>query len=405
MNKFSEVTQRLNDLLEVFKNNTKEGGEFMDSRFFAKLVNKNHKNVVRDIEITIENVEKQLQANLGSTPVLSSDSLLGGPFRSEPGNENISDVRSHSVVGGYRSEPGNENISDVRSHFGTSYYMDQNFQRRTIYHLDEVAYLTMLSRYDDVTTYCLAYFYVEAKKLERYPLRQLAKLPYEYVIEALELIESKHVHENEIRMMEYQIEEGHRTAQDYEKIDYSDGIFYDGWSTQVINLQDKWCKNEINRFIEFMTKKRSPFKPLKSTYATSMHVKHICDVLGMPKEHKIVRRDINNIISNINNSGTGITVDNEDFADVGRYRNSQNKLLPMYYLSEVGFLTLMGHYFDAISYKLSELFVSKIYAYFPEVTALDWIPDNIIKDLLDILKPERGNKENLLNDYITRLEI
>ena len=384
MNKFSEVTQRLNDLLEVFKNNTKEGGEFMDSRFFAKLVNRDHFNVVRDIETTIENVEKQLQADLGSTPILTDDTLLRGPLKSDL-------VR--------------ENISDVRSHFGTSYYMDQKFERRTIYHLDEVAYLTMLSRYDDVTTYCLAYFYVEAKKLERYPLRQLAKLPYEYVIEALELIESKHVHENEIRMMEYQIEEGHRTAQDYEKIDYSDGIFYDGWSTQVINLQDKWCKNEINRFIEFMTKKRSPFKPLKSTYATSMHVKHICDVLGMPKEHKNIRRDIATIISNINNSGTGITVDNEDFADVGRYRNSQNKLLPMYYLSEVGFLTLMGHYFDAISYKLSEFFVSKIYAYFPEVTALDWIPDNIIKDLLDILKPERENKENLLNDYITRLEI
>ena len=384
MNKFSEVTQRLNDLLEVFKNNTKEGGEFMDSRFFAKLVNSDHFNVVRDIETTIENVEKQLQADLGSTPILTDDTLLRGPLKSDL-------VR--------------ENISDVRSHFGTSYYMDQKFERRTIYHLDEVAYLTMLSRYDDVTTYCLAYFYVEAKKLERYPLRQLAKLPYEYVIEALELIESKHVHENEIRMMEYQIEEGHRTAQDYEKIDYSDGIFYDGWSTQVINLQDKWCKNEINRFIEFMTKKRSPFKPLKSTYATSMHVKHICDVLGMPKEHKNIRRDIATIISNINNSGTGITVDNEDFADVGRYRNSQNKLLPMYYLSEVGFLTLMGHYFDAISYKLSEFFVSKIYAYFPEVTALDWIPDNIIKDLLDILKPERENKENLLNDYITRLEI
>lgn len=384
MNKFSEVTQRLNDLLEVFKNNTKEGGEFMDSRFFAKLVNKDHHHVVRDIETTIENVEKQLQANLGSTPLLTDDTLLRGPFRS-------------GLV--------RENVSDVRSHFGTSYYMDQKFERRTIYHLDEVAYLTMLSRYDDVTTYCLAYFYVEAKKLERYPLRQLAKLPYEYVIEALELIESKHVHENEIRMMEYQIEEGHRTAQDYEKIDYSDVVFYDGWSDQVINLQNKWCTNEINRFIEFMTKKQSPFKPLKSTYATSMHVKHICDVLGMPKDHFNIRRDIATIISNINNSGTGITVDNEDFADVGRYRNSQNKLLPLYYLSEVGFLTLMGHYFDAISYKLSEFFVSKTYAYIPEVTALDWIPDKIIKDLISILKPTRENKENLLNDYITRLEI
>ena len=384
MNKFSEVTQRLNDLLEVFKNNTKEGGEFMDSRFFAKLVNKNHKNVVRDIEITIENVERQLQANLGSTPILTDDTLLRGPSRSEL-------VR--------------ENVSDVRSHFGMSYYVDQKYERRPIYHLDEVAYLTMLSRYDDVTTYCLAYLYVEAKKLERYPLRQLAKLPYEYVIEALELVESKHVHENEIRMMEYQIEEGHRTAQDYEKIDYSDGVFYDGWSDQVINLQNKWCMNNINIFIEFMTKKQSPFKPLKSAYATSMHVKHICDVLGMPKEHYHVRRDIDNIISNINNSGTGITVDNEDFTDVGRYRNSQNKLLPMYYLSEVGFLTLMGHYFDAISYKLSEFFVNKSYAYIPEVTALDWIPDNIINDLIDILKPARENKENLLNDYITRLEI
>ena len=82
MNKFSEVTQRLTDLLEVFKNNIKEGGEFMDSRFFAKLVNKDHYHVVRDIETTIENVEKQLQADLGSTPILTNDTLLVGPYRS-----------------------------------------------------------------------------------------------------------------------------------------------------------------------------------------------------------------------------------------------------------------------------------------------------------------------------------
>lgn len=72
------------------------------------------------------------------------------------------------------------------------------------------------------------------------------------------------------------------------------------------------------------------------------------------KEHFHVIRDIKVIEDNIRMNG--IEPDYGCFCP-STYMSQQNKVLPMYELNEVGFITLIGHYYDYTVYQLAEYYV------------------------------------------------
>ena len=111
-------------------------GVFCTSLTLAKVTGKAHKEVLRDIESVIEKIK-------------SRGVYIKGESKFAPINDNQRFVISKYMY--------------PKDRFIDTTYTDNLNRSKKMYYLDEVAYLTMMGKYNDTITYLLALFYVKTK--------------------------------------------------------------------------------------------------------------------------------------------------------------------------------------------------------------------------------------------------
>ena len=299
-------------------NNVYPKGVFCTSLTLAKITGKNHYDVIKDIDSVKENI-KDFGIKLGESKFVSA-------------NENV----DYKKLGGSKISVINENQRFViskavypRERFKEATYIDSLNRQKKMYYLDEVAYLTMMGKYNDTITYLLALFYVKTRRKIRSVYERLMYTSPKAIMLAKDIVSYKQTNPIVNTNVQQEINTKIELLNNFNK-----------YVREIDVIRSHYNDN----FLEDPNFSRNP-----NIYSTSIEVSKM---LG--KEHKHVMRDIRVIEDHIRLNGV-----EQEFGcfNPSTYISLQNKVLPMYELNEVGFITLMGHYFDYIVYQLAEYYV------------------------------------------------
>lgn len=308
---------------------------FCTSQELAYMLGKHHHHVLRDIEeisialhrkgldnfkvIQVEGIGDALR--FGFVPENQGETLL---------STKISELQHSKLMSGNVST-----ITQLKPNFrlAVGYYVDTKGESRPIYYLDEVIYLCMLNRYNDTLRYYMAMYYVTIKDSRPFTVSELVqKSRYEPYY--------------------------HYMARAYHDI-YENPDSFNGNSTESVL---EYYTNQFNLHEDReMEKVYGLFGlaypgPEKDTevfkYTNSRQVSDITQ-----KRHDNILRDISVLIGNLSSGGVTNDVIAKDFYQ-DYYLDVYKRQTPMYTLSKIGLLTLLGKYYIEINYTLAEFYVT-----------------------------------------------
>ena len=178
--------EQIKQMVELHTNNVGGNGNvFCTSLELAELTGKEHYNVLKDIEymwykvkglLTFASVSNNQQNGVNQSSFASVRNNQG--FEGDP--LTFYGVRNNQ----YQIGPVSNNsyyvpiqeINDKNFRVLQGRYMDEKGEQRKVYYLDEVMYLTMMSKYSDVIRYYMALFYVETVDHIPYTLEDVQKI-------------------------------------------------------------------------------------------------------------------------------------------------------------------------------------------------------------------------------------
>lgn len=223
-----------------------------------------------------------------------------------------------------------KNFKVVRSNYITD-------QRKTMlmYALDEVMYLCMMNRYDDVIRYYMSKYYVERTK-------ELAKDPNNLALLSMDQLEdAKDIIKNSKKPKKKGAIE----------IGTMDGYFgTESWLKTNWNI---YRMEEMERILKTFNVRSEKMNSLifEESYSNSLIV---AETTG--KLNKNVIRDVKSIIENLSKKGVSNEEILEHFKE-SSYTDASGKSNPMISLDKVGFITLLGRYRTEVNYLLAEFYV------------------------------------------------
>ena len=351
---------------------------FCTSLDLARITGKDHKNVLRDIDDTykklvelekngvisgftpkyiteddkmFEDVERvykddenrQNSSGTGLTFEPTSKKQGDTPLRFEPTSEN--QEGTGLTFGGTLENKGEipekvitqdyfpkllKNFRVVRSQYITS----QN-KTAPMFVLDEVFYLCMMNRYDDVIRYYMAKYYVEHTK-------EISKKPDNLALLSLDQLEdAKTIIKNSKKPKKKGAVE----------IGTMDGYFgTESWLKTNWNI---YRMEEMEKILKIFNVRSEKMNSLifEESYSNSLIVAETTDKLN-----KNVIRDVKSIIENLSKKGVSNEEILEHFKE-SSYTDSSGKSNPMISLDKVGFITLLGRYRTEVNYLLAEFYV------------------------------------------------
>lgn len=310
-NEFTKTYERINELVEKclkdHKDNKYPEGVFCDTRYIAEITGKRHDHVLRDVEVTVENLR------LHNKPVELA--------KFEP-HTKISLSNSGEVA--KFGESGKEilrfsNIFYVKE----GIYHNEQGKPQRMYHLNAMAYLVMMGRYNDTITFCLATFFYNVMRVLQITIDKLLKMDINLIDEAGEIVDMR--------------DSG---------IPYNNNVYLRRVTEFSKNVYDK-NPDEMD-YIEYITG-----SPREKTnlwcYATTLDVWRITG----KTEHNKVTRDVKNIMSKLKVDG----FEPDDHFKPSHRKLENGRSVDIYELDEIAFLTLMGHYYDHILYDLSKFYI------------------------------------------------
>lgn len=315
-NEFTKTYERINELVEKCLKDHKDHkypeGVFCDTRYIAEITGKMHKNVLRDVETTIENLR------LHNKPI---EVAKFEPIFENPLNDEFVD-RNKEVA---KFEPSGKEILRFSNIFFVKegIYHNEQGKPQKMYYLNAMAYLVMMGRYNDTITFCLATFFYNVMRVLQITIDKLLKMDIDIIDEAGEIVDMR--------------DSG---------IPYNNNLYLQRVTEFCKNVYDK-NPDEMD-YIEYITG-----SPREKTnlwcYATTSDVWRITG----KTEHNKVTRDVKNIMLKLKSDG---------FEPDDHFKPSQRKLengrsVDIYELDEIAFLTLMGHYYDHILYDLSKFYM------------------------------------------------
>lgn len=330
------IQQKIEEILNQHKINTRGNTNvFCTSQELAYMLDKHHHHVLRDIEeISIALHRKGLD-NFKITQVEGiGDAYRFGFVPENQGEASLSakilELQQNDLMNNMTT-----NITQLQPNFrlAMGHYTDSKGERRPIYYLDEVMYLCMLNRYNDALRYYMAMYYVKVKDTQPFTVSELVqKSRYEPYY--------------------------HYMARAYHDI-YENPDSFNGNSTESVL---EYYTNQFNLHEDReMEKVYGLFGlaypgPEKDTevfkYTNSRQVADITQ-----KQHFIVMRDIRTLIGNLSSGGVTNDMIAKDFYQ-DYYLDVYKRQTPMYTLSKVGLLTLLGKYYIEINYTLAEFYVT-----------------------------------------------
>ena len=223
-----------------------------------------------------------------------------------------------------------KNFRVVRSNYITD-------QRKTMlmYALDEVMYLCMMNRYDDVIRYYMSKYYVErTKELAKDP-DNLALLSMDQLEDAKDIIKASKKPKKKGAI----------------EIGTMDGYFgTESWLKTNWNI---YRMEEMERILKTFNVRSEKMNSLifEESYSNSLIV---AETTG--KLNKNVIRDVKSIIENLSKKGVSNEEILEHFKE-SSYTDASGKSNPMISLDKIGFITLLGRYRTEVNYLLAEFYV------------------------------------------------
>lgn len=330
------IQDKIKTILDQHNINSKGNSNvFCTSQELAFMLGKRHDNILRDIEeISIALHRK----GLDNFKVIQVEGL-GDVRRFEFVAENQGEMSLSTKISELQhANLMSDNISIISQlnpnfRLAVGYYTDAKGENRPIYYLDEVMYLCMLNRYNDTLRYYMAMYYVTVKDGKPFTVSELVqKSRYEPYY--------------------------HYMARAYHDI-YENPNSFNGMSTESVL---EYYTNQFNLHEDReMEKVYGLFGlaypgPEKDTevfkYTNSRQVSDITQ-----KRHNDVLRDIRTLIGNLSSSGITNDLIRKDFVE-DYYLDVYKRQTPMYTLSKVGLLTLLGKYYIEINYTLAEFYVT-----------------------------------------------
>ena len=310
-NEFTKTYERINELVEKcladHKDHKYPEGVFCDTRYIAEITGKRHDHVLRDVEVTIENLRlhnKPVEvAKFGEhTKISLRDNVEVAKFE-----EHRKEILRFS------------NIFYIKEF----YYYDDRGNKQRAYYMNAMAYLVMMGRYNDTVTFCLATFFYNVMRVLQITIDKLLKMDINLIDEAGEIVDMR--------------DSG---------IPYNNNVY--------LQRVTEFCKNVYYKnpdemdYIEYITG-----SPREKTnlwcYATTLDVWRITG----KTEHNKVTRDVKNIMSKLKADG----FEPDDHFKPSHRKLENGRSVDIYELDEIAFLTLMGHYYDHILYDLSKFYM------------------------------------------------
>lgn len=351
---------------------------FCTSLDLARITGKDHKNVLRDIEDTYKKlVELEKDGSItGFTPkyITEDDKMFEDVKRVYKDDENRQNSSSTALTfeptlknqgdTGLISEPTSEKQEGTALTFGPTsknqgeipekvvikeYFSKllKNFrvvrsnyitdQRKTMvmYALDEVMYLCMMNRYDDVIRYYMSKYYVERTK-------ELAKDPNHLALLSMDQLEdAKDIIKNSKKPKKKGAIE----------IGTMDGYFgTESWLKTNWNI---YRMEEMERILKTFNVRSEKMNSLifEESYSNSLIVSETTGKL-----HYNIIRDVKSIIENLSKKDVSNEEILEHFKE-SSYTDASGKSNPMISLDKVGFITLLGRYRTEVNYLLAEFYV------------------------------------------------
>lgn len=349
--------EQIKQMVELHTNNVGGNGNvFCTSLELAEITGKNHFDVLKDIEDMWYKVRNLLTFE----SVRENQGYVGDPSTFSGTLNNQYNVTNTSTFGSTLNNQRFVSIKDINTkNFRVlkGQYMTEQGKAVTCYYLDEVMYLTMMSKYSDVIRYYMALFYVETVDNIPYTLEDVQKITEDSFMweEIAYAMECKRFVDEGCMRWEESIPDGEGGFKDVGPI----------YPTQEV----------INDANESIANNKRNFERMEGYYS----MKHIFDGVNveMPnrpgedidyysdtiyisamtgKEHFHVLRDIRTILSNLEKGGVVNTDVTNRFKE-STYLDKSNRRYTMYELDKVAFLTLMGRYYPEVNYKLAEFYV------------------------------------------------
>ena len=372
-NIFLSTYNHLNDLVDKcineHKNHKYPEGIICDTRYIAEITHKEHKNVLRDINELIINLNNQGRRTFREVDktglVTENHDQRGEVAKSEPHTKTTQRINKDN------SKEVREKIN-MKYEFRiieTSYYDDRGNMQRA-YQLSPVAFLVLMGRYNDTIVYCLANFFYRVMKEFDISLEKLLKTNIDKLDEASELVSLRDSGDPEKFKVFEQDLARYRALYGYTK-----NVAEHMSNTTLVNKSD-FC------------------------YATSLQ---IWEITGKT-EHNKITRDIKNIIEKLKKDNFDVDrhfVENNARLDNGR-------TVKIYEMDEIGFLTVMGRYYSWVLYDLAKFYISMKDNIEISAEGLLSIKEEVLIDayetLKDILIIKQEEKEHIERNLFTDVD-
>ena len=333
--------EQIKQMVELHTNNVGGNGNvFCTSLELAELTGKRHDHVLRDIEDMWYKVRSLL--------------IFGGTLNNQ---------QSRSDLLTFQSTLNNKPFVSIKD-INTKYfrvlkgqYMTEQGKAVTCYYLDEVMYLTMMSKYSDVIRYYMALFYVETVDNIPYTLEDVQKITEDSFMweEIAYAMECKRFVDEGCMRWEESVPDGKGGFKDIGPIYPTQEVINDANESIAIN------KRNFERMEGYYSMKHifdgvnveMPNRPGEDIeyYSDTIYISAMTQ-----KRHDNILRDVRTILSNLEKGGVVNTDVSNRFKE-STYLDKSNRRYTMYELDKVAFLTLMGRYYPEVNYKLAEFYV------------------------------------------------
>lgn len=320
-NTFLSTYNHLNDLVDKcikeHKDHKYPDGIICDTRYIAEITHKEHKNVLRDIDELITNLNNQGRRTFREVAKSEPSLILQGK------NGEIA-ITEESLLELAKNGAVTENQGGInlKHEFRIieSLYKGEDNTNRSVYQLSHVAFLVLMGRYNDTIVYCLANFFYRVMKEMEYSLDKLLNTNLDKLDEASELAVLRDSNDpNDIKLFE-------------EYLPKYLALF-----------------GEKENVVELMTGVKTANKS-KFCYATSLDVWKITG----KTEHNKITRDIKAMLSKLKDYG----FDADAHFLEGYRKLDNNRTVKVYEMDEIGFLTIMGKYYSWVLYDLAKFYIS-----------------------------------------------
>ena len=330
-NKFLSTYNHLNDLVDKcikeHKDHKYPDGIICDTRYIAEITHKEHKNILRDIDELITNLNNQGRRTFREVAKSEPSLILQGKngevaITEESLLELAKNGCSSTEVAKFGPVAENRGEINLKHEFRIieSLYKGEDNTNRSVYQLSHVAFLVLMGRYNDTIVYCLANFFYRVMKEMEYSLDKLLNTNLDKLDEASELSVLR------------------------DSNNPNDRKLFEEYLPKYLALF-----GEKENVVELMTGIKTANKS-KFCYATSLDVWKITG----KTEHNKITRDIKAMLSKLKDDG----FDADAHFLEGYRKLDNNRTIKVYEMNEIGFLTIMGKYYSWVLYDLAKFYIS-----------------------------------------------